>query len=574
MSYIKVLKEEIIEEKKPKKKIEKKIVLPEMTVEKIITKPQTYKYHSQQIIKDIKDCGNLSNGEIKILIEFLTIGKLKSILYRLCVNTKEVIEMTLLNPNYLPTEKEIINVLSSLFYGSPYLSHNNWLPQFLDSLKKNNILPEKILKILVKKKYHNLYKYINADIKTFNDLDIYLNEERFIHDMFTNIDQKFYVYGPNHRHYVKNNIYIDKKLKDIDEKRPYDFFLNILNKIDNLDCNLLFNKLNSNKFISEENDNIFNIILLMKDLKFDITEDYIFNFLNKDKNGLYIINLLFSIETIYNIKFSNKILEKILNFQIKLDMKLVDSIGLFNMKSLKITLDMLENSIQQFDIDTFTKLYVGEYNEDLIEQFILINYPPEFVKLALEKGANITEKIFRLAICNNRNNLLEIFIDNKYIPTKKDIIGIYNYIGSNIIIIKILSNNGLSIDLELYKYLEEEISKMYNHIIKKEGLTKKENIFNYIMLYFKYDEENIIKFKKEVIIDDKIIELNKYSIKKMYEKNDIIELDNLFKSENYKMIMYLLIKYNYVPTENQYKSIKDQNVIKYIINNYKIKLDR
>jgi hypothetical protein len=571
MSSIKVLKEEIIED-------EKKVELPKMTVEKIIAAPpHRYKYHSQQLIKDIKDCGKLSNDDIKILIEFFTAGKLKSILCKLVDNTKEVIEMTLLSPNYLPTEKEIINVLSSLYYGSEYNRseyNSKWLPQFLDSLKKNNKLPEKFLKILIKKKYYKLYKYNNTDIKTFNDLDIYLNDEGFIHDMFTNISIYFCIYGPDHTHYIKNNIYIDKKIKDISEKRPYDFFLNILKNIDNIDCNLLFNKLNNNKFIKNKNDNIFNIILLMKDLKFDITEDYISNLLDKNKDGLYIINLLFSIETIYNIKFSNKILEKILNFHIKLDMKLVDSIGLFNVKSLKITLDMLENSIQQFDIDTFTKLYVGEYNEDLIEQFILMNYPPEFIKLALGKGANITEKIFRLAICNNRNNLLEIFIDNKYIPTKKDIIGIYNYNGFNIIIIKILSNNGLSIDLELYKYLEEEISKMYNHIIKKEGLTEKENIFNYIMLYFKYDEENIIKFKKEVICDDKIIEFNKYSIKKMYEKNDIIEIDNLFKSENYKMIMYLLIKYNYVPTENQYKSIKNQNVIKYIINNYKIKLDK
>jgi hypothetical protein len=381
MSSIKVLKEEIIEkEKNPKKKIEKKVELPKMTVDKIIASPQNYKYHSSQIIKDIKDCGNLSNDDIKILIEFLTAGRLKSILCKLEDNAEEVIKMTLLNPTYLPTEKEIINILSSIYYNNAksykndYKYHNNWLPQFLDSIKKNNILPEKILKILVKKNYHKLYKYNNIDIKTFNDLDIYLNDQGFIYDMFTNIDKNFYVFGPDYKHYVKNYIYINKKLKDINEKRPYEFFLNILNKIDNLDCNLLFNKLNSNKFISKGNDNIFNIILLMKDLKFDITEDYILNFLNKDKckDGLYIINLLYSIETIYNIKFSNKILEKILSFQIKLDMKLVDSIGLFNMKSMKITLDMLENSIQQFDIVTFIKLYVGEYNEDLIEQFILI----------------------------------------------------------------------------------------------------------------------------------------------------------------------------------------------------------
>ena len=60
-----------IELKKNPIELKKKIVPPKMTIEKILTAPiYTYKYSAYNIIKDIENCENLSNNDIKNLIDF------------------------------------------------------------------------------------------------------------------------------------------------------------------------------------------------------------------------------------------------------------------------------------------------------------------------------------------------------------------------------------------------------------------------------------------------------------------------------------------------------------------------
>ena len=70
----------------------------------------------------------------------------------------------------------------------------------------------------------------------------------------------------------------------------------------------------------------------------------------------------------------------------------------------------------------------------------------------MQKGGNINEKICKLAIYKKRPDLLNLFIENKYIPSKRDLIGIYNINAYNMKILKIVCDNGLQIDKELYNY--------------------------------------------------------------------------------------------------------------------------
>jgi len=580
---------------------------------------KNYKHRLKNFIIDIKKLDNKTNDNINRLIEFATTGKSNSILARITdiENIEIFFEETFLKPGFKPSEKNIID----LIFGLQRIHHDK-LEEILDIIKVDGELSKKIINALTKKKFNNILKYVKNDIKTIDDLNVYFNNANFIREIFGwgtikldkkeeyEVDKIIYtiqdyidtcreyetikIYYDNdedayyeeeecdkkHDNKLKENMKIFNKKKFLDifvKRNQYNKLLDWIKKIKNLDKNKLYEKLIKDiKYINDYNDctPIINIVLMMKDLDIIITEDKIIELIKID-NIYYnhkIIGFLFAIKYIYDIEYTDNIINEIISRDV--DLSVLYQITVLDYEKNKITFDMLEKIRIPIKIDIFKNVYIGKNNDELIEQLILLKYPIETIKYVMQNGGNINEKICKLAIYKKRPELLNLFIENKYIPSKKDLIGIYDVNAYNMKILKIVCDNGLQIDTELYKYLEQMLIINYETIIeslnkKKENTNnKKDIIFKFLLPYLKLDEkEELEKFKKNVLNDNTEYHIGIYDLKKMIEKNDTIEMNKLLESENYDMIMFLLIKYNYIPTKEQLKNIKDIRILKFCLNN-------
>jgi hypothetical protein len=581
-----------------------------------------YKFNSSLFIKDIEKLDNITNDDINKLIEFTTARKSNSILSN--INDKKNIEIflkrTFLKQGFKASEKNIIDLILGLHKES-----HDKLEEILDIIKVDGELSKKIINALTKKQFDNIFKYVKNDIKTIDDLNVYFNNEKFIMEIFDldpikldnfnelagtetfnytieniigtcRVYERIKKYYGNDKEKEKNeeeneeedennedmkNINIKNILDNYVKRKQYNKLLDMIKKIKNLDKNKLYEKLIKDISIYEYSDficikYIMNIVLMMKDLDIIITEDKIIELIElikiDIKNSYKIIGFLFAIKYIYDIEYTDNIINEIIIRD--LDLSILYQITVLDYEKNKITIEMLEKIRIPIKFYIFKDVYIGKYNDELIEQLILLNYPIEAIKYVIQNGGNINEKICKLAIYKKRPDLLNLFIENKYIPSKRDLIGIYNINAYNMKIIKILCDNGLQIDEELYKYLEQMLLINFETIIeslnKKKDTTynKKDIIFKFLLPYLKFDEkEELEKFKKSVLNDNTEYHINNYNIKKMIEKNDTIELNKLFESEKYDMIMFLLIKYNYIPTKEQLKNIKDIRILKFCLNN-------
>ena len=600
----------------------KKIEPVKKTIDDIL-EYKSYKYNPTFFIKDIKNLDNITNDDINKLIEFATAKKSNSILSNICIkeDIKIFFKQTFLKPDFKASEKNIIDLIFGL-----RKIHHNTLEEILDMNKVDDILSKKIINALSKKKFDNIFKYIKNDIKTIDDLNVYFNNKKFIMEIFDSktielnkdddeiintIDdimsecteyetiKRFSNYEKDEveneddsekeekedkKKYKKEMEKIMKKVnrqKILDifiKRKQYNKLLDLIKKIKNLDKYKLYDKLTKDIQVYDYIDNIpikyiINIVLIMKDLDIILLEDKIIELIKIDRaSSCKIIGFLFAIKYIYDIEYTDNIINEMINKNI--DLSVLYEITVLDYEKNKITFDMIEKIRIPIKFDIFKNVYIGKNNDELIEQLIILNYPSETIKYVIQNGGNINEKICKLAIYNKRADLLRLFIENKYIPSKRDLIGIYDIDAFNMKILEIVCNNGLQIDKELYKYLEQMLIINFKTIIvslnkkKDNNYNKKDIIFKYLLPYLKLDEkEELEKFKKSVLIDDNEYHISNYDIKKMIEKNDIIELNKLFESEKYDMIMFLLIKYNYIPTKEQIKNIKDIRILKLYLNN-------
>ena len=196
----------------------------------------------------------------------------------------------------------------------------------------------------------------------------------------------------------------------------------------------------------------------------------------------------------YNKKFDNIIdrLKKI-NNKITLNNYLITSSNykkICNIYALeKINIEKLDASQRNINVNIFEQMYSGEYNTELLNKCIKLNFNNELINFLLKnKQINFDNETLRYAIYTRNLGVITHMLDNKYIGSDKDLLyNIYSgqfsidlrnlYKKHNILITdevyKEFKMRSISINYQFcingennehMKKLDEELEKEYNKI--------------------------------------------------------------------------------------------------------------
>lgn len=130
----------------------------------------------------------------------------------------------------------------------------------------------------------------------------------------------------------------------------------------------------------------------------------------------------------YNKKFDN-IVERLkkINNRITLNNYLINC---KNYKKIcetysleKLYIENINSSTRNIDINTFEKMYSGEYNTELLNKCIKLHFNEELINFLLKnKQINFDNKTLRYAIYTQNLNVITHMLDNKYIGSDKDLL--------------------------------------------------------------------------------------------------------------------------------------------------------
>jgi hypothetical protein len=153
-------------------------------------------------------------------------------------------------------------------------------------------------------------------------------------------------------------------------------------------------------------------------------------------------------------------------------------------KCVKIDQEILINLLGYLGINLFCKIYTGSYDDILLGKLILsqINITKlNFMDKYLESGGSLTKRIYNLVCSLKKIELIEIFFQNKFIPSESDIEMIRYGSASDIDLIKkiLLLFNTYSI------YISE---KSIIHVCKLLNLNS-EQLYKTIMPYTIYHDD-------------------------------------------------------------------------------------
>jgi hypothetical protein len=153
-------------------------------------------------------------------------------------------------------------------------------------------------------------------------------------------------------------------------------------------------------------------------------------------------------------------------------------------KCEKIDQEILINLLSYIGINLFCKIYTGSYDDILLGKLILSQTnitKTNFIDKYLESGGVLTKRIYNLVCSMKKIELIEIFFQNKFIPSESDIEMIrYSTGGENDLIKKILLLfNTYSI------YISE---KSIIHVCKLLNLNS-EQLYKTIMPYTIYHDD-------------------------------------------------------------------------------------
>ena len=431
--------------------------------------------------------------------------------------------------------------------------------------------------------YCLLKKY--KDASDFNR-NVYFRNYHVLEKLFRNNDVMFNIEStdPNVLEDLQNKIaFIDKFFEETG-LNPDDL-LNMSNKIyiyfninkkfynrNSIYCNFLLYRIYKNYKIT-----IYDLLIYH-----EFTNSHIYDYLNKyfkkyDKNDLkeeflkcknmdnsYNILCLLSLKTLKNnnILTHNNIFQTNNNDADTIDSDDEDfkyltdeerlEMGLPNKNNInKINLcDASKNNIISKTIIIFEAFYNDNYDEELLE-IVSILFQKKYVKTSffnflLSKGCNLTDKLFNQYCKIGENELIEIFLENKFKPTDDTFLKInFN------------SNTKITSLLQLFNkynfYINDTIlPQMYNKL-KLQGYT--DDMIKSFTIYVNNDDEFT-----------KILPQLQENYKKYYEQKTkinngcIVEINDYFKSN--KLTLDIIIECeNIVLRRNLLELYKEQNNI-------------
>ena len=359
-------------------------------------------------------------------------------LYQKPAINKSLIEK-LVNRGYIMKYEHLLLYLTSISNINMY--HNN-----NDNLGAN--INNYIIKVFVDRKHISDEEYV--DITTYFDKDpdgdilfnyIYFTEATYIG--FLPIDKNYI------RDFILKfrffNIFYNKMVNFTDSGIciPLSFVkLIIRDEIANkyIDDCIFQNIFNSTVSNSLRILNYYEILLdplLYKDFKSKYCN------LDADLNTKFICNLYhdlyFTVEDsiyakykdffeYYDNRFNNLINEfKKINNKIILNNNLILSeyrTQICNKYNIgNITIDNIDNSTKNITTDMFEKIYSGEYNTELLNKCIKLNFTETFINYLLKtKHIDFDNETSRYAIYNENISVITHMLDNKYIGSDKDLL--------------------------------------------------------------------------------------------------------------------------------------------------------